>query len=1093
MSISSPVIIVPTDLGSFRTTSKSQLISGTFVSNEASTVKYRYDIISSGTSEEPTFNGPLRDEAMTIMSSGAVSTVSTDVPWSFNASYLNENLHKGKTLCLAFYSVNEGTGEVSIPSYIQMVFTTIADRITSAPTPTGVEVRRNNAYLEVSCSEVDTSGYNGTFLGYNFYVATVAGGGVQGYSLINSSYVTTPSGVRTVEVPTSNTVSSSGGVSVETTVTTAITSKEYSSQLTGGILNKLTASSQLTNSTYDVNTTFYFTVTSLMYDNTLGYVVESPYSVEVSGRFLNFAAVYNQIPERNRDQIVSSLIRRVLGVSDNASLMPTTVYKDLLDPVSEEFASYYVIQDFLAQTESFRTLMMFDDENGDGFSDPVNASVKKSKLMAALKVSNTDVVQNLINSFFDLRASNHEITRMGAVASTGTATLYASDIPVEGLLINDGSVISTGSGYSSSGGSVRFLIRGTRKMYYSTKSTYYNSVTKRYEIEVDIIAYVPGALGNVSAGAITQMISGCDPRLKVVNNAPTYGGADTESNLSLANRAQLAIAGLDTGTRGGYLLKALGVPGVRSAKVVQAGDDMMVRDIDPDTGRHLGGKVDIYVETFGTEEKQDTIAFSYNGPAGANAGERFYVEDASNFLIRTTNPLVTPATPIFEVIKVVNVTRSKSYDLSGVVAGLGDGDSIQLSLNTWNLTVGLATKDVIEVDYRYRGSNTYVLDNQPVERIVSVVGDIDGALPTSSFSLVKLEDPLQLGNSTQARDGVVIQFYNGFPSESTRQVNSEPHPFFSTNPIKLAKKGVDTDTIMVTSDENGIFEYDKDTDYTIGRGGQEGYTYLYLQPYSKIRSGSLVYVSYQHSQNLSVTYTVNGALSRVQTVVNQFKHGVADAVVKGCIRNEVDIYLKVIREKGYSESSIVAQIQTILGNFISSQKVGQGVNMDDVIKLVKNIKGVRTLSLPIARMMKKNGSLIDKDYLGYVDFKVYSTNAGKGITSYISVDPVLNYGTIEGGGPTGLFRGVYEGEQALVSADSPLNVSIAAGRSYIRSDGRIIVSTFDGTPPQTHEYWATYYTYVAPGEEFASDLEVMNTESLVVGSDSITVDASTET
>jgi hypothetical protein len=910
---------------------------------------------------------------------------------------------------------------------------------------------------------------------------------------MNQSYVYLPSGVRTFSVPLQNSSSSSEGTTVNTIVSATVSDKEYSYKLDGSALGSMVSSGQLANASYDENSTFYFVITSVMYDPTLGQVVESPFSPEVSGRFLTFAAVYTEMPERNRDQVVASLTQRMFGANKNVNLMPTSVYKDFLDPISEEFADYYVIQDFYAQTESIRSLVQFDDANGDGVSDPVDTSTKKSRLKVALKISDSTQVQKIIDSFFDKRAANHDIVRMKATPSQGKALMFVSDIPKEGLTVNDGAVVTTGPGFGVNGTPVKFVVLGTRKIYYSERTIFYNTVTQRYELEVDISGFTAGSLGNVPAGAITQVISGADPRFRVTSLSPTYGGTDFESNLSLANRTQLAISGLDTGTRGGYLLKTLGVPGVRSAQVVQANDPLMLRDIDPDTGRHLGGKVDIYVESDIVGEKQDLIAFSYNGPAGANAGETFYVEDASGFLIRTSNPLVTPATPIFELVKVVNVTLGKSYDTAGAVLGLGDGDSIQLAQNTTNLSIGMSAKDVIEVDYRYRGSNVYVLDNQPVESVVSVVGDIDGTLPPESFKLVKLEDPLQLGNSTHAHDGVAITFFNGFPTESTRQVTAEEYVFISTQPIRLAKKGVDTDTIVVSSDTNGIYKYQLDIDFTIGRGGQAGFTYLFLQPYSKIRSGSTVYVSYQHSQNLTVTYTVNDALKQVQTTINGFKHGVADAVIKGCTRNYVDISLQVIREKGYSSSKITSQIQTVLGNYISSLRVGQGVNTDDVINMVKNITGVKTLVLPIQRMMKTNGSFIQKDYIGITNFRVYSVNAGRGVTSFITVNPVLNYGTIDGGGDTNRFRAVYEGEQALITADSPLDVSKAQGRSYILADGRIIVSTTDGTPPQTKEYHATYYTYVAPGSEFAADIATDSTESLIVGSDSIQVDATAET
>jgi hypothetical protein len=304
--------------------------------------------------------------------------------------------------------------------------------------------------------------------------------------------------------------------------------------------------------------------------------------------------------------------------------------------------------------------------------------------------------------------------------------------------------------------------------------------------------------------------------------------------------------------------------------------------------------------------------------------------------------------------------------------------------------------------------------------------------------------------------------------------------------------GVDTDTLVVSADSQGVLAYVRGTDYSVGKGGDKNYTYLYLESFSKIRNGSLVYVSYTAAQNFTVVYTSNNTLKQVQTAVNQSRHAAADVIVKNTIQNYVDIAIQIIRKRGFNADTISNQIKTTLGNAVNNLKVSQPLMVDDVIKMVKDINGVKTVVLPILKMMKKNGSFIPSDYLGSVNFKAYNENAGQGVTSFISTTPVLAYGTVDTGGIPSLFKAIYEGTQALVMADTPLAVSLGQGRGYIMSDGRILVTTLDGAPPQTKEYTAAYYTYVAPESEFSSDIMVDSIESLAVDSDSITVDASTE-
>lgn len=1086
MSIVSPTILVPTSEPSFRSSSTSQIISGTVLSTVTS-VRYKYAITDENSGATPIYSDFL-DAAISYT---AVSYVVPEplLPWAFDCSLLSEELGPGKLLYLEFYALNYNTDEISLPSSVTISFATVRTLPISSPVPSGITVEQSNVAIKVACAEVDLTGYSGSLLGYNFYVSTTTGGGSSGYSLMNQYYVTQSADTRTLTGALGTGTSFAGEVKITTTTEYNSTVNEYSYSFDGATLARLT-SAGLIPSNVDSTTNFYFVLTTVLYDSTLNAVVESPFSAEITGRFLQFAAVYKEIPARNRDDISITMTQRVLSLNNKVNLVAGSVFRDILDPICEEFSDYYVIQDFLAQTESISGLMQFDDANGDGISDPVNSSIKKTRLRLALKLNSVDSVQQIIDAYFDKRAANYNITRKLPTTSAGKALLYATSVPPEGLYIYDGATLGTTA--TGSDPSIVFVNKGSHFISYEERATFYNTVTGRYELTITVESQSTGSLTNVAAGLISQVLSGADPRLKVTNNSPITGGTDRESNILLANRFQLAIAGNDTGTEGGYALKALSVGGVKSVRVEKAGDSLMMRDLDPTTNEHLGGKVDVYIQGSHVIEWQDTIAFSYSGPAGAGSADRFYVEDAVNFRVRTTNYSITASTPIFELIKVTNVTRSAEYSIAGAVVGLGDGDTLQLAQNSVNLSIGMASLDVIEADYRYRGSNLYTLGHQPAIAISSVTGDVDGLLPGSNYNLVKLEDPLREGNSTIASDGLELVFSNGLPSSSTRTVTGEAHYFLSTVPVQLAKKGVDVDTLVVSSDAAGLLYYQVDVDYTVGKGGDKDYTYIYLQPYSKIRSGSLVYLTYTHSQNFTVVYTVNETLQQVQTCLDNFKHATADVAVKGCVENFVDMSIKVIRKKGSSIESVSNSIKTTLGNYINNMKLGQTLMLDDVITMVKGVTGVKTVVLPVARMMKMNGSYIPSDYIGFANFRVYQQNTVQGVTSYISVSSVLNYGTVEGGGPSNLFRAIYENGVTLVLATTPLGVSAAAGRGFIMADGRILVSTTDGTPPQTKTYAASYYTYIVSEKEYSADIQVDTMENLSVTDGSITVDASAE-
>ena len=1085
MSLATPIILLPSAVyAEMSTNSVGIIISGSTVAATTS-MDYQYAVYADSFTGTPVYSSSIS----TGLSFSALTTAGpSTLPWSFDSSFLT-NFVVGTKLYLKFFAHDSVHSQDSLPATFLLHMASYSDTLLSSPTPTGVSVTRSNVALTVKASSLPAGSYVGNFIGFNYYCSLTSGGGSSGYQRMNKDYVTVPNSNSVTTMVNSVSTAISGGVAIETKVSTYNNVPVYEFALTSDVLGTLVSEGKLPDIRYTDDTMFYFVVTSVLYDTSTGTVVESLYSPETKSRFLTFIPSFEEMPPRNRDDILLSLAKRLNTLNKSANITSGSVYRDILDPVSEEFADAYIVQDFLSRSQSVDGLIQFDDANGDGVSDPVSTSFLKKRLQVAMNVSNDIVMQNIINSAFDKLASNFSVSRLSPTYATGKVVFYTLTVPSEGLYITDGATVTA---QGSSGALLRFLVQGAHTLYFTDKDRFYNPASKRYEVICDAVAAVTGTESNVAAGAITSLASGADTRWRVVNSTPFYGGTQTESNISLANRTRLAMSGLDTGTEGGYAAVAIGTPGVKYAKVVKGGDVLMHRDLDAVTGTHIGGKVDVYVQGDLTAQEQDTFAFSYGGPSGSEDSERFLIEDAESFMIRTDSPLVTAATPIFDVRKVVNVTRSASYDLAGAVIGTGDGDTVILAQNSTNLAIGMATLDIIEVEYHYRGYNSYTLSHQPVKEIISVTGDIDGLLPKENYNLVKLEDPLLLGDSTGAHDGVEILFLRGYPTESLSVVSNEQHVMVLDKSEKLAKKGVDADTIVVSSDPSQSNVYDHGLDYRVVRGGDTGYTEISLMPASRIRSGTLVYISYNAGQNFTVVYTHNKMLENVQNRIDVTKHAAADAVVKQAVGNDIDISVKVIRKSGYSENTVVNSITNAISAYVQNLKIGIGFHLDDMVNIVKNTDGVRTVQLPPYRMMKANGSFIAKDLLGLLDFKVFNQNASKGVTSYISVDPALSYGTTDGGGPTNMFRTIYEDSTPLVLASSALDVSSAMGRGYIRGDGRIVVSTTDGMPPQTKQYQAAYYTYVPSANEFSADITVDYMEYLTVGPNSISIDASVE-
>lgn len=138
--------------------------------------------------------------------------------------------------------------------------------------------------------------------------------------------------------------------------------------------------------------------------------------------------------------------------------------------------------------------------------------------------------------------------------------------------------------------------------------------------------------------------------------------------------------------------------------------------------------------------------------------------------------------------------------------------------------------------------------------------------------------------------------------------------------------------------------------------------------------------------------------------------------------------------------------------------------------------------MPLTRFSKRTSSFIPLDNLGYLTFDVFNRSAGLGITSYRSINSALTYETSDNGGDSNLFRAVYENNIALEMANSPAEVSNKAGRAYIQADGRIIVSTLDGMPPQQKQYKASYYVFYPADVNVVQDIVTSEIEYLVIDS-----------
>jgi hypothetical protein len=464
------------------------------------------------------------------------------------------------------------------------------------------------------------------------------------------------------------------------------------------------------------------------------------------------------------------------------------------------------------------------------------------------------------------------------------------------------------------------------------------------------------------------------------------------------------------------------------------------------TLEHIGGKVDIYIQGDVLQQVQEDFAFNFTEVKN----ERVFPTNPTGMIIRVSNPNVSILYPVFQVTEVRNITRGgAAYDLINYVIT----DGIYLDLDeacAANIFLGMGSFDILEVSYFYRGSQPYVFRNQPVREITRVVGEFSGVLEdTTNYKLFKLEDPLLLGNSTEAQDYMLVSYANGVPLGDFKVITNEPHTMISTLSINLNSLGVITSSIIVTS-VDGTITYTPDIDYTITEGNNRTKTQLTRKTGGAIADGQEIEVTYEAGESFTVFYTVNKLLDAVQFVIDGDenidgkRHVTADVVVKDVVVNDVDLEFTVVTKRGVSRDLVDSKIRTVLTRFINQKPVGENVYRSDLIGLIERVQGVDYIVLPLSKMVKSDGSQqVFEEVLGS-NFRFLPFAPGSYITAKFGEDALYiakERHILSGIDPEPLVSPrIISGSVVVRSVDLNNPETYQINKDYVLSTGRI----FDG-------------------------------------------------
>jgi hypothetical protein len=765
----------------------------------------------------------------------------------------------------------------------------------------------------------------------------------------------------------------------------------------------------------------YYVVTALYLIDGVEY--ESSFSPEVAAEPLTVRPMVSALPVVTREQIVRSTVLSIYRTHPEVDVKEGSVYRDtVIDPFSSEAERIRFVIGFIQAAQSFTTLLAIDDPGDSGTSVAVSLSPYKQALKQAFYLSTDKDVQNLIDNAFDHIAARRGVKRKYGSRANGELVFYLLARPAVSQFIQIGQIATSG------GTQFRTTSAGWITPYGSGSA--YSAKTGRWAVRLFIQASNPGAAGNVAVGQIRSLVGG-PPGVLCYNDATTFGGTDTETNKQLATRADGVLSSVDTGTYRGYVQSGNDIPGVLEAKVVDAGNSLMLRDIDPSTGKHTGGKVDVWMRGESLATIRDSFAFSFeiveNGqfePVGALSDLKF----------RAVNSSISADNPIIEMLDIpdwgyefVDTRTGKVFDLTGVT--IIPPDMIQLATSL-NDPLDIAITDLFTGSYRWRTSNRHVFGRQPVREVTELVGEVTGTVNPDYYKLFAGSQPLDLGRSVEAGDYLQViqplgQTPLQIPSGQPVTVTGERHVMLDGTEW-LWSLGINPLTVKVWNLGRTVqywspYQPGVEPDFTfVPESGEDP---LGIKPtaLSRITDGEEVLVDYEHDENFVVTYSVNAIVSSGQAVLDNERHATADVLAKETPQTGVDITATIVLKKNTNTSASDSSVRTALGRLFGTFKMGTPIRQSDVDATIRLVSNVAYVVLPLTKLAKSDESeviLEEVTVSAKTDwFKITDWSTSE-VDMILLTEP-LESGTLDGGGNFWEPRAVYFNEELLTTWDTP--------------------------------------------------------------------------
>ncbi|MFW6014941.1 MAG: baseplate J/gp47 family protein [bacterium] len=565
----------------------------------------------------------------------------------------------------------------------------------------------------------------------------------------------------------------------------------------------------------------------------------------------------------------------------------------------------------------------------------IYGDIKLVELAQSVLTASGEDLDKLANNYFLERKS---ATKSGGnlrfyLKNSGWSNLNLDDFP-QIIVIPKNTEISTSQTYFRDPIHVKTTV--TKSITKDEISNLRIDSTGLRYIEIPAISVNAGEINNVESGELINLMTNKEilEYVESISNPYNFqGGMDKEDDNSLALRISLAISGSNIGTKNGYLSYILKQNGVQGAKVIGAGDEMMLRDGGRyENGKYIpgtGGKVDIYIK--GSRDKESTQEYIINS------------EGVVDTIILDKQPVNSissiESVPLSPNNQKIYYKNAADYETENHL----DGTIEYYQDQKWDFSI----KD------HFPDENLYC---QPeVDNLTNLKTKVDDELKDLQPSLVNIHSRIDWGSVESKEDQNNNSYFNRYVFIDEDGQEKICKLVAKENDVLVGRQFVKKNNyIYVRKRSYPDYKLIKPIEDKNGNS---------IQQNCVLSRDSVQWFDYHAGKNnpiipndkLLIRYNYNHLISELQTNVNQVKVLTADGLIKQAISIQVEIILKAICEDNHDINTVRTNIQKNIITFIDTvKKIGGKFDRSDIITLARRTSGVYSVDVDSVRVRKLN-------------------------------------------------------------------------------------------------------------------------------------------